>query len=115
MPKNKRENYDMHTKVLTSLLFATFIGTSLSRSVSTSYQVDDGLSRQAKAGPRPDRMPIRRDWPGDLSQDQKYLVSQFLPHLYAAELANSFQDTEAHFPSWMDFGRRSSEDLDGDA
>lgn len=78
----------MHTKVLTSLLLTTFIATSLLRSVSTSYQGGGRLTRQAQAGPQQERMqrsssggPIRREWPGHLSEDQKDLVAQFLPYL----------------------------------
>ncbi|CAI5790265.1 cholecystokinin-like peptide [Podarcis lilfordi] len=111
----------MHTKVLTSLLLTTFIAASLLRSVSTSYQGGGRLSRQAKAGPQQERMqrsssggPIRREWPGHLSEDQKDLVAQFLPYL-RTEFAGRVQDPEAHYPSWMDFGRRSSEDLEGEA
>nr|XP_020641299.1 gastrin/cholecystokinin-like peptide [Pogona vitticeps] len=116
----------MHAKILASLLLVTCIGTSFARSVSMLYQPqgDNGLSRQAKAVTGPDRMLrsgngrlVQREWPGHLSLDQKHLISQFLPHLYAGELAareNNLQDADTHFPSWMDFGRRSSEDVGED-
>uniref|UniRef100_A0A8D0HCR7 Gastrin/cholecystokinin peptide hormone domain-containing protein n=1 Tax=Sphenodon punctatus TaxID=8508 RepID=A0A8D0HCR7_SPHPU len=60
------------------------------------------------------------NWLGTLSQDQKHLISQFLPHLYAEELASKDgswhgKDAAVHphdYPNWMDFGRRSSEDSD---
>ncbi|NXN98164.1 ANTR protein, partial [Rhinopomastus cyanomelas] len=63
----------------------------------------------------------RRDWSQSLSQEQKHLISQFLPHLLT-ELSGrkgySRQGLEAlhdhYYPDWMDFGRRSAEDA-GDA
>uniref|UniRef100_A0A8D0B7H1 Gastrin/cholecystokinin peptide hormone domain-containing protein n=1 Tax=Salvator merianae TaxID=96440 RepID=A0A8D0B7H1_SALMN len=114
----------MPAKVFPILLLITLTGISISRSVPVSYQVDGGLNKQANAGLHPDitqrtnsRGLVRRDWPSDLTRDQKHLISQFLPHLYAAELAgkeNNLQNSDIHFPSWMDFGRRSSEDMEGD-
>ncbi|KAF7239204.1 Gastrin/cholecystokinin-like peptide [Varanus komodoensis] len=106
----------MHTKLLASLLLTALIGTSLSRAVPASFLVDGGLSKQG-----PDRLQRRngdgilQDWPGHLSRDQKHLISQFLPHLFAAELTgkeNNLRENDPHFPNWMDFGRRSSEDRD---
>ncbi|XP_062994552.1 gastrin/cholecystokinin-like peptide [Elgaria multicarinata webbii] len=110
----------MYIQVFTSLLLTALLGTSLSRSVSTSYQGDGEFSKQAEAVPGLDMtrrnshgVLTQRDLSEHLSQDQKHLISQFLPHLFAAELAakeDNLQEIDAHFPSWMDFGRRSSED-----
>ncbi|NXF55225.1 ANTR protein, partial [Oceanites oceanicus] len=62
---------------------------------------------------------VRRDWPESLSQEQKHLISQFLPHIFT-ELSDhkgyvhGDEGTEAlhdhYYPDWMDFGRRSAED-----
>ncbi|XP_074972941.1 gastrin/cholecystokinin-like peptide [Phalacrocorax aristotelis] len=63
---------------------------------------------------------VRRDWPESLSQEQKHLISRFLPHIFT-ELSNrkgyvhGDEGTEAlhdhYYPDWMDFGRRSAENL----
>ncbi|NWX44075.1 ANTR protein, partial [Steatornis caripensis] len=67
----------------------------------------------------PRRLPaslVRRDWPESLSQEQKHVISQFLPHIFTAELSDrkGYKGTEAlhdhYYPDWMDFGRRSAED-----
>ncbi|XP_007428112.1 gastrin/cholecystokinin-like peptide [Python bivittatus] len=102
----------MHAKMFAGLLLTILLSISFLRSES-----------QAKVVPGPGRMQrsvglVRRDWPTQLSQDQKHLISQFLPHLYASELAalaDNLNEADTHFPNWMDFGRRSSEDQDGDA
>ncbi|NXW07009.1 ANTR protein, partial [Fregetta grallaria] len=62
---------------------------------------------------------VRRDWPESLSQEQKHLISQFLPHIFT-ELSDHKgyvhrdEGMEAlhdhYYPDWMDFGRRSAED-----
>ncbi|NXJ70606.1 ANTR protein, partial [Rostratula benghalensis] len=62
---------------------------------------------------------VRRDWPESLSQEQKHLISQFLPHVFT-ELrdpkgyVHGDEGTEAlhdhYYQDWMDFGRRSAED-----
>ncbi|NWW93756.1 ANTR protein, partial [Rhynochetos jubatus] len=62
---------------------------------------------------------VRRDWPESLSQEQKHLISRFLPHILT-ELSerkgyvHGGEETEAlhdhYYPDWMDFGRRSAED-----
>ncbi|KAF1438812.1 ANTR protein, partial [Pygoscelis papua] len=62
---------------------------------------------------------VRRDWPESLSQEQKHLISRFLPHIFT-ELSNhkgyvhGDEGMEAlhdhYYPDWMDFGRRSAED-----
>ncbi|NXU50225.1 ANTR protein, partial [Turnix velox] len=70
----------------------------------------------------PQRLPpllLRRDWPQFLSQEQKHLISHFLPHI-PAELRDSkgyslgdkeLEALHEHFyPDWLDFGRRSAED-----
>ncbi|NXE14157.1 ANTR protein, partial [Lophotis ruficrista] len=70
----------------------------------------------------PRRLPaslVRRDWPEALSQEQKHLISQFLPHVFT-ELGEhkgyvhgdeGMQALHDHYyPDWMDFGRRSAED-----
>ncbi|NWU59211.1 ANTR protein, partial [Dromas ardeola] len=74
------------------------------------------------AAESPRRLPaslVRRDWPESLSQEQKHLISRFLPHVFT-ELNNpkvyvrGDEGTEAlhdhYYPDWMDFGRRSAED-----
>ncbi|NXG05942.1 ANTR protein, partial [Sakesphorus luctuosus] len=63
---------------------------------------------------------VRRDWPEYLSQEQQHLLSQFLPHVLT-ELNNHkgfvHEDEglealhEHYYPDWMDFGRRSAEDV----
>ncbi|NXD85201.1 ANTR protein, partial [Halcyon senegalensis] len=71
------------------------------------------------AGGTPHQLPsslVRRDWPESLSQEQKHLISQFLPHIFT-ELGDhkgyGDEGTEAlhvhYYPDWMDFGRRSTE------
>ncbi|XP_060112576.1 gastrin/cholecystokinin-like peptide [Heteronotia binoei] len=119
----------MHPKAFACLLLATLIATGLSRSLSASRQEDSrsnkhrtallGAERTQKSGTG--RL-IRREWPGGLSVDQKHLISQFLPHIYAAELAgkeNAVQmDDGLHsreYPTWMDWGRRSLKDMNDDA
>ncbi|NXS61373.1 ANTR protein, partial [Brachypteracias leptosomus] len=84
------------------------------------------LCRPAVEAPGAARSPpqlppslVRRDWPESMSQEQKHLISQFLPHIFA-ELSDhkgymqGDQGTEAlhdhYYPDWMDFGRRSAED-----
>ncbi|NWU96055.1 ANTR protein, partial [Upupa epops] len=62
---------------------------------------------------------VRRDWSQSLSQEQRHLISRFLPHLLT-ELSDrkgyshGNQGLEAlhdhYYPDWMDFGRRSAED-----
>ncbi|NXG61837.1 ANTR protein, partial [Hemiprocne comata] len=62
---------------------------------------------------------VRRDWPESLSQEQKHLISHFLPHIFT-ELSDPKgsvhrdQGLEAlhdhYYPDWMDFGRRSAGD-----
>ncbi|XP_054848352.1 gastrin/cholecystokinin-like peptide [Eublepharis macularius] len=119
----------MHPKVFACLLLATLIATSVSRSILTSRQVDSQSNKHRTSVPGLEGTQkssngrlIRREWPGGLSWDQKHLISQFLPHIYAAELAgkeNSVQMADGlpnhAYPSWMDFGRRSLEDMDEDA
>ncbi|NWH63626.1 ANTR protein, partial [Geococcyx californianus] len=63
---------------------------------------------------------VRRDWPESLSQEQKHLISRYLPHVFTAELgdhkdyAHRAEGMEAlhelYYPDWLDFGRRSAED-----
>ncbi|NXH12572.1 ANTR protein, partial [Bucco capensis] len=61
---------------------------------------------------------VRRDWPQALSQEQKHLISQFLPHFFTELSVPGDKGMEAlhdhYYPDWMDFGRRSTEDS-GDA
>ncbi|XP_074835419.1 gastrin [Carettochelys insculpta] len=86
-------------------------------------------SRQPGSRPGPEQPPqksrrsppalARQDLLGALSQDQKYLMAKYLPHIYA-ELANREgywheDDTlrplhHRDYPGWMDFGRRSLAD-----
>ncbi|XP_009992508.1 PREDICTED: gastrin/cholecystokinin-like peptide, partial [Chaetura pelagica] len=85
-----------------------------------------GLCRPAAEAPgaagdphHPPTSLVRRDWPESLSQEQKHLISQFLPHIFT-ELSDpkgyvqGDQGMEAlhdhYYPDWMDFGRRSAED-----
>ncbi|XP_014814564.1 PREDICTED: gastrin/cholecystokinin-like peptide [Calidris pugnax] len=70
----------------------------------------------------PHRLPnslVRRDWPDSLSQEQKHLISRFLPHVFTElrdpkgsvprdEGMDALHDH--YYPDWMDFGRRSAED-----
>ncbi|XP_015277984.1 PREDICTED: gastrin/cholecystokinin-like peptide [Gekko japonicus] len=119
----------MHPKVFACLLLATLIATGLSRSTSASRQGEGRSNKQRTAVPGPERTQksdgrwiVRREWPGGLSRDQKHLISQFLPHIYAAELSgkeNSVQmndDLQSHdYPTWMDWGRRSLKDVNEDA
>ncbi|NXY92151.1 ANTR protein, partial [Alcedo cyanopectus] len=84
------------------------------------------LCRPAGEAPgTPHQLPpslVRRDWPQSLSQEQKHLISQFLPHVFT-ELGDhkgyGEEGTEAlhdhYYPDWMDFGRRSAERSDGAA
>ncbi|NXJ86649.1 ANTR protein, partial [Trogon melanurus] len=74
------------------------------------------------AGGDPRQLPgslVRRDWPQSLSQEQKHLISRFLPHVFTElsdrkgyvhgdEGAEALHDHYYH--DWMDFGRRSIED-----
>ncbi|NXP17546.1 ANTR protein, partial [Scytalopus superciliaris] len=62
----------------------------------------------------------RRDWPEHLSREQQHLLSQFLPHILTELNKNKGfvhedEGTEAlhehYYPDWMDFGRRSAEDV----
>ncbi|NXP13116.1 ANTR protein, partial [Thinocorus orbignyianus] len=75
----------------------------------------------------PHRLPpslVRRDWPESLSQEQRHLISQFLPQVLA-ELRDpqgymhgdkGMEALHDHYYSdWMDFGRRSTEDSVDDA
>ncbi|XP_062485090.1 gastrin/cholecystokinin-like peptide isoform X1 [Pezoporus occidentalis] len=65
--------------------------------------------------PRPPGSLVRRDWPEALSQEQKHLISRFLPHIFT-ELRDrkgyeGMEDLhDLYYPDWMDFGRRSAED-----
>ncbi|NWR80886.1 ANTR protein, partial [Centropus bengalensis] len=77
------------------------------------------LCRPAAPGPAkdPHQLParlLRRDWPESLSQEQKLLLSQFLPHILAGDSAHGAEGLEAlhelYYPDWMDFGRRSAEE-----
>ncbi|NXG74874.1 ANTR protein, partial [Baryphthengus martii] len=72
------------------------------------------------AARNPPQLPaslVRRDWPQSLSQEQKHLLSQFLPHIFTAELSErkGYRDEglealhDHYYPDWMDFGRRSTE------
>ncbi|XP_048374164.1 gastrin/cholecystokinin-like peptide [Sphaerodactylus townsendi] len=114
----------MHPKVFACLLLAALVATGLSKCMPTSRQVDSQTDKHRTAMSGPERIQksdaerlIRREWPGEPSWYQKHLISQFLPHMYAAELAgkeNSVQ-TDDDFQSWMDFGRRSLKDVNKDA
>nr|XP_056719953.1 gastrin/cholecystokinin-like peptide [Euleptes europaea] len=114
----------MHPKMFACLLLATLVATGLSGSMPTSRQVDSRTNYHRTAEPEPERTQrlIRRQWPEGLSLDQKHLISQFLPHIYAAELSgkeNSVQMDDGfrshNDPSWLDFGRRSLKDVNEDA
>ncbi|KAM9368862.1 gastrin/cholecystokinin-like peptide [Phaethornis superciliosus] len=96
-------------------------------SLSLTILVTTGLCQPTPEAPgtagTPPRLPpslVRRDWLESLSQEQKHLISQYLPHLFTAELGDhkgyvhGDEGTEAlydhYYPDWMDFGRRSTED-----
>ncbi|NXS67370.1 ANTR protein, partial [Pandion haliaetus] len=62
---------------------------------------------------------VRRDWPEALSQEQKHLISRFLPHIFAelSDRKDYMHGDEGmtalhdhYYPDWMDFGRRSAEE-----
>ncbi|KAF1474751.1 Gastrin/cholecystokinin-like peptide, partial [Eudyptes chrysocome] len=102
----------MKAKVCISLVLAIVATTCLCRPAAEA---------PGTAGD-PRRLPaslVRRDWPESLSQEQKHLISRFLPHIFT-ELSNhkgyvhGDKGMEAlhdhYYPDWMDFGRRSAED-----
>ncbi|NXX13258.1 ANTR protein, partial [Podargus strigoides] len=69
--------------------------------------------------PQPPARLVRRDWPQSLSQEQKHLISRFLPHIftelsdrkgYAPGDEGMAALHDHYYPDWMDFGRRSAED-----
>ncbi|NXF57285.1 ANTR protein, partial [Ciccaba nigrolineata] len=106
----------MKMKVCIGLVLAVVATSGLCRPVAEAPG--------AAGGPR--QLPpslVRRDWPEALSQEQKHLISRFLPHIFT-ELSDrkgyvhGDEGTEAlhdhYYPDWMDFGRRSAEDA-GDA
>ncbi|NXL46405.1 ANTR protein, partial [Podilymbus podiceps] len=103
----------MKVKVCISLVLAMVATTCLCRP-AVEVPGAAGSPRQLPA-----RL-VRRDWPESLSQEQKHLISRFLPHVFT-ELSNrkgfsvpGDEGTEAlydhYYPDWMDFGRRSAED-----
>ncbi|NWI62142.1 ANTR protein, partial [Todus mexicanus] len=105
----------MKVKMCISLILATVATTCLCRPAAEA----------PGAAGHPHQLPARRvqrDWPESLSQEQNHLISQFLPHVFAAELSDhkgyGDEGTEAlhdhYYPDWMDFGRRSAE-LSADA
>ncbi|NWW77442.1 ANTR protein, partial [Climacteris rufus] len=63
---------------------------------------------------------VRRDWPQYLSQEQQHSLAQFLPHILTElnkhkAFVHEDEGMEAlhdhYYPDWMDFGRRSAEDM----
>ncbi|KAM9255090.1 gastrin/cholecystokinin-like peptide [Cariama cristata] len=102
----------MKVKVCIGLILAIVVTTCLGRpAVETPGAAGD--PRQLRAS------LVRRDWPESLSQEQKHLISRFLPHIFS-ELSDrkgyvhGDEGMEAlhdhYYPDWMDFGRRSAED-----
>lgn len=84
---NKQHFYfflDMHAKMLAGLLLTILLSISFLRSESQAMVVP-GLDRMQRGVGL-----VRRDWPMQLSQDQKHLISQFLPHLYACKISYPF-------------------------
>ncbi|NWV02380.1 ANTR protein, partial [Ptilonorhynchus violaceus] len=67
----------------------------------------------------PHKLPpsvVRRDWP----EEQQHILSQFLPHILTElndhkAFVHEDKGMEAfhdhYYPDWMDFGRRSAEDV----
>ncbi|XP_025070301.1 gastrin/cholecystokinin-like peptide [Alligator sinensis] len=114
----------MKGKVYMCLLLAILVTACLSRATSDARQLGsapDTNGMPHRSSPAHAKL-VRRDWLASLSQDQKHLISKFLPHIYGAELANQenywHEDDALHdhdYPGWMDFGRRSIEDLEGDS
>ncbi|XP_071584788.1 gastrin/cholecystokinin-like peptide isoform X2 [Heliangelus exortis] len=102
----------MQVKVCISLTLTILVTTGLCQPAAEA---------RGTAG-TPRRIPpnlVRRDWPESLSQEQKHLISQFLPHIFTelGEHKGSVhwdEGTEAlhdhYYPDWMDFGRRSAQD-----
>ncbi|KAE8574745.1 hypothetical protein XENTR_v10003559 [Xenopus tropicalis] len=99
----------MHNKGYISVLLAVLATASLCRPMADVESSHHGSPRKSPVTSELNR----RDLMASLSHDQRQLISQLLPHLYA-ELSNG----EAHFlpvqdrdyAGWMDFGRRSLEE-----
>uniref|UniRef100_A0A8C5Q9V3 Gastrin/cholecystokinin peptide hormone domain-containing protein n=1 Tax=Leptobrachium leishanense TaxID=445787 RepID=A0A8C5Q9V3_9ANUR len=104
---------DMDRKVCVSVLLAMIVSASISRPMTEVGSARHGaLKKSTFSG------ISRRDLMASLSHDQRKMMSQLLPELYA-ELSTA----ESHFQpmqdrdyaGWMDFGRRSSEDFNSDS
>ncbi|XP_041087261.1 gastrin/cholecystokinin-like peptide [Polyodon spathula] len=63
---------------------------------------------------------VRRDWMGSLTDDQRQFMSKYIPQVLA-ELSNQegYRSADSVHPiidrdyaGWMDFGRRSTEDVE---
>ncbi|XP_033911279.2 gastrin/cholecystokinin-like peptide isoform X2 [Acipenser ruthenus] len=63
---------------------------------------------------------VRRDWMGSLTEDQRRFVSKYIPQILA-ELSNQegYRSADSVHPiidrdyaGWMDFGRRSTEEVE---
>ncbi|NXP43590.1 ANTR protein, partial [Heliornis fulica] len=104
----------MKVKVCIVLLLAVMVTTCLCRPAAEA----PGAAAEPRRLPA---SPVRRDWPEPLSQEQKHLMSRFLPHVFT-ELSDhkgyvhGDEGSEAlhdhYYPDWMDFGRRSAEGSD---
>ncbi|XP_074019129.1 gastrin/cholecystokinin-like peptide [Numenius arquata] len=102
----------MKVKVCIGLILAIMVTACLCRPAAEAPGAV-GDPRRLPAGPG------WRDWPESLSQEQKHLISRFLPHVFT-ELRDpkgylhGDEGMEAlhnhYYPDWMDFGRRSAED-----
>ncbi|NXE78934.1 ANTR protein, partial [Cochlearius cochlearius] len=102
----------MKAKVCIALILAIVATTCLCRPVA------EAPGAAGDPHPLPASL-VQRDWPEYLSQEQRHLISRFLPHIFT-ELGDrkgyvhGGEGMEAlhdhYYPDWMDFGRRSAED-----
>ncbi|NXI48106.1 ANTR protein, partial [Galbula dea] len=97
----------MKVKVCIGLILAIVVSTCLCRPAAEAPGAA-GVPRQLPTS------LVRRDWPQSLSQEQKHLIAQFLPHIFTELSVHGDKGTEDlhdhYYPDWMDFGRRSAED-----
>ncbi|XP_053554763.1 gastrin/cholecystokinin-like peptide [Bombina bombina] len=102
------QEFDMNRKLCISVFVAMLATASLCRPMSDVESTRQEPLRKllATSGLQ------RRDLLASLSHDQRHMMSQLLPQLYA-ELSNSEDHLhpmhDRDYNGWMDFGRRSSE------
>uniref|UniRef100_H3AJ73 Gastrin/cholecystokinin peptide hormone domain-containing protein n=2 Tax=Latimeria chalumnae TaxID=7897 RepID=H3AJ73_LATCH len=111
----------MNNKVCVSLLVAVLATACLARSVANSRRLDRASVHSDASGRAVSHSGmVRRDAMGSLTPEQRHFVSKFLPQMYA-ELSNGggfWKGDSMHpvhdrdYDGWMDFGRRSAEDLE---